>query len=235
MKSKILLIVVMLLVSFVPALPAQAAGISLQVIPARNVKQGESWTLKGWSDIKGQSRFTMNGTILDSDKSTSGFTTVDTTNLPVGVNLTFCFAVSEKTSSWKEVATSCQTYQVEAGHGKSISQPSNPNQSTFQCGEWVAKYTLGDIVKVAEPGDTATSNDKPLNLRELPGMKSKIIGDVPAGTFVKLLEGPVCKDNWIWWKIQHKEKTGWLVERGGSKGYDQLVAPSAEDLNNMNN
>lgn len=53
-------------------------------------------------------------------------------------------------------------------------------------------------------------------LWESPSTSSQLLHTVPLGTKLKILEGPVCAENLIWYKFTYKGKTGWIpIERKG--------------------
>jgi streptogramin lyase len=66
-------------------------------------------------------------------------------------------------------------------------------------------------------GDLATvSKDPPLpnRLRAEPNTSSTILGQVEAGGEVGIVDGPVCSNNWIWWKVRTTKagQGGWTSE-----------------------
>jgi hypothetical protein len=52
-----------------------------------------------------------------------------------------------------------------------------------------------------------------LKVRENPGLSSPEIKTQPKGTSGKILEGPVCADNYVWWKVKYQDgTTGWSAQ-----------------------
>jgi len=52
-----------------------------------------------------------------------------------------------------------------------------------------------------------------LKVRENPGLAALEIRNQPKGTSGKILEGPVCADNYIWWKVEYQDgAVGWSAQ-----------------------
>jgi hypothetical protein len=53
-------------------------------------------------------------------------------------------------------------------------------------------------------------------VRSLPGRgpDSQIIGQIPEGSIVKVLEGPTCASGYFWWKVDAGLVSGWTAEGG---------------------
>ncbi len=63
------------------------------------------------------------------------------------------------------------------------------------------------------------TNGQPVKLRNEPGLSGKFLLNLLEGEIFKVVDGPICKDGYNWWKIQtNKEIFGWAAE-GNSKGY----------------
>ncbi len=65
----------------------------------------------------------------------------------------------------------------------------------------------------------------PLNIRDNPGKKAKVIARVPADTRVKIIDGPKAMDGVLWWQVKvltssvidALDKTGWCAEFDGAQ------------------
>ena len=64
---------------------------------------------------------------------------------------------------------------------------------------------VGDTVTVANTGGIG------LLLRSSPGLKYPKITNLPDGTRMKVIGGPVQADGYIWWRLQGNPGTGWSV------------------------
>jgi SH3-like domain-containing protein len=53
---------------------------------------------------------------------------------------------------------------------------------------------------------------KNINIRYEPGIDSKIIGQLSPRKIFKVLDGPQCRDGFVWWKIDHGKIKGWVAE-----------------------
>lgn len=69
-------------------------------------------------------------------------------------------------------------------------------------------------VTITPPGQVAI----PVRVRSAAGRSGKIIGQITDGTTFTVEEGPVCKDNYAWWRITTDGIEGWVAE-GDSSGY----------------
>lgn len=49
-------------------------------------------------------------------------------------------------------------------------------------------------------------------IRESPGLDAERIGEMPAGSVLSILAGPVCADSYTWWLIRYGSVTGWTAE-----------------------
>lgn len=53
------------------------------------------------------------------------------------------------------------------------------------------------------------------NLRSNPGTSASVIGVIPPGGVVRVLDGPTCVDDLIWWQIAYENQIGWTAEGEG--------------------
>ncbi len=74
-----------------------------------------------------------------------------------------------------------------------------------------------DLLTQLAVGDTATvAIDPPLpnRVRQAPNTTGTILGYVDPGQSVTIIDGPVCSEGWVWWKVeaQSGSLTGWTAE-----------------------
>ncbi len=55
----------------------------------------------------------------------------------------------------------------------------------------------------------------PNRMRAEPG--GRYLRDIPAGGVFDVLEGPVCEDGFVWWKVRYRSVEGWTVEGRGDE------------------
>jgi serine/threonine protein kinase len=71
----------------------------------------------------------------------------------------------------------------------------------------VSHLSVGNSAYVSVITDTSNK------VRETPDLNGNDIGRVKPGESVTVLDGPVCEDNYIWWKVQSENGVvGWTVE-----------------------
>lgn len=70
----------------------------------------------------------------------------------------------------------------------------------------------------------------PNNVRSDAGQNYDLIGDIPPGQAMKILDGPKCADGWVWWKIQtlENELEGWTAE-GDQESYWLIPCASEKE------
>lgn len=62
------------------------------------------------------------------------------------------------------------------------------------------------------------TNGTPLRLRDS-AIDGNVISSFDEGTQLKIKDGPLCSDNYIWWKVAIKGKQGWMAEGDGSERF----------------
>jgi hypothetical protein len=71
-------------------------------------------------------------------------------------------------------------------------------------------------LRVGDRAEVCTKYDR-LIIRSDPGLGNSEITRLEPGEYVTVIDGPVCADNWSWWKIRMKTgAVGWVAEGGDS-------------------
>lgn len=70
------------------------------------------------------------------------------------------------------------------------------------------RLAMGQQARVL-PGD-------PNNIRERPGLGSRVLGLIPGGGTFAVTGGPFCADGITWWIVSYNDITGWTAEGQGS-------------------
>lgn len=107
------------------------------------------------------------------------------------------------------------------------STPGKTASPTPAAGEW--EPCAGSYPSRLHVGDRAyVSFDPPLanRVRARPDSDAVIEGTIDPGDKVKIIDGPVCADNWVWWKINAENEVlvGWTSE-GDFEGYWLVPMP----------
>jgi len=67
------------------------------------------------------------------------------------------------------------------------------------------------------------SPGNPNRLRTSSGLNSTLITEIPGGSVITILAGPVCKDGYAWWRVNFNGTEGWTAD---GKGNDYWIVPS---------
>jgi hypothetical protein len=73
------------------------------------------------------------------------------------------------------------------------------------------RLSIGARAYVRDPAGGNAGN----RVRGTPGLSGKRVGSVPAGKTLRVLQGPVCKDGMVWWRVRAEGKhalRGWTSE-----------------------
>jgi hypothetical protein len=124
---------------------------------------------------------------------------------------------------WIENETEAEVYRIDAESGKVTDvlstgakpAPTPEPTATLEPGmepECDARYPS----RLAKGGKAYVNEDPPLpnRVRVEPDSNAEVIGQIEPGEIVNLVDGPLCKDGWVWWYIQSRKSglTGWTSE-----------------------
>jgi hypothetical protein len=106
-----------------------------------------------------------------------------------------------------------------------ISAPVNPDdiRPLADCTSGWSRLQAGGQARVT--GDVGSS---PLRVRSEPVLGDNIIAMFPAGTIVDVLEGPVCADGLVFWKVHNAiipGGMGWAAEGNGTEYFLEPYKP----------
>lgn len=74
-------------------------------------------------------------------------------------------------------------------------------------------------LSVGEDAIVCTKSD-PVRLRKGPSLNNKIIKQYYPGSVLSVIDGPICANNWSWWKVRAQDgNVGWMAEGGDSIDY----------------
>ncbi|HEX2618916.1 MAG TPA: SH3 domain-containing protein, partial [Phototrophicaceae bacterium] len=68
-------------------------------------------------------------------------------------------------------------------------------------------------------GESQVTPGLPNRIRTTPSIDDRIgvvIGEVPGGGVVTVIDGPVCADGYGWWKINYEGNVGWTADGDGN-------------------
>jgi TolB protein len=98
-----------------------------------------------------------------------------------------------------------------------------PSTSGPNCTSGWTRLTAGTLAQVSEA--STTSN----RVRARPSRGNDVIAQLPPGTVVNVLEGPVCADGLVFWKVESElipSGVGWTAE-GTGQGVEYYLEPYA--------
>jgi hypothetical protein len=109
------------------------------------------------------------------------------------------------------------------------SETASPEVAGGDCTQGWTQLNVGGYAKVA-----GAVNDPPNRVRSSPKKTSNnTIAQIPPGTIVHLIRGPVCADNLVFWKIEEDSLpagTGWTAEGDGQGYWLEPYTPVAETV-----
>ena len=81
--------------------------------------------------------------------------------------------------------------------------------------------SIGDVAVVSNTPPT------PNRVRARPSNRATVVGRLPPGETMEILDGPVCANGWLWWYVQglEQELRGWTAEGDGS---NQWLLPAGD-------
>lgn len=66
-----------------------------------------------------------------------------------------------------------------------------------------------------------------INRRADVGLSAERVGQIPSGDIVRVMDGPVCADGYVWWLLSYDGTLGWTVEGDSESGDYWLEAVSS--------
>lgn len=148
------------------------------------------------------------------------FVTDSATNQPVGEGFANRSAVplfpQEYLISVPALDIADQLVTVERGRGVSLSiaEDGNLTINTNDSGciaEFCPDVPLPRLT-IGEMGRVSAQDPRPLNVRNAPGLSASRIYQLPIGSTFEVLDGPICRDGYLWWNIKSTEGEGWAAE-----------------------
>ncbi len=95
----------------------------------------------------------------------------------------------------------------------------------------LASRLTTNIRAQVEPGPGSANN-----LRDAPGLDSKVIDQISPGERFQVLSGPDCFDGYLWWQVNFDGKVGWTAEYNpATRDYwlEPLTAPVNPSLDDL--
>lgn len=101
-----------------------------------------------------------------------------------------------------------------------------PPSATPETWDACPGYEVRSRMQVGMQAQIALDPPLPNRVRETPSALAKIAGFIDPGGKLEILEGPVCEEGWIWWRVKELDSdlTGWTAE-GDTSGYWLVPLP----------
>jgi hypothetical protein len=98
--------------------------------------------------------------------------------------------------------------------------PSPPPSPTAVCSDAPRNRLI-----LHERGRVLPDDPRPINLRSAPGTDNTVLMQIPIRALFYVLEGPICADNFAWYKIRYQGREGWIAEGDLSSYYVEPYLP----------
>ena len=66
------------------------------------------------------------------------------------------------------------------------------------------------------------------NIRGGASANETLLGQIPAGGSFVVLEGPVCNEDFLWWRVDYNGLIGWIAEGRGSTYWLEPAGPLSQ-------
>ncbi len=77
--------------------------------------------------------------------------------------------------------------------------------------------TLPSMLMPGRQGRVSNATPDPNRVRSAPSQSGEIVGQIPAGAYFDVLEGPTCADDAAWFKVRYEKLEGWMKEGSASE------------------
>lgn len=65
---------------------------------------------------------------------------------------------------------------------------------------------------VGERGRVLPDDPRPVNVRAEAGTDSRVLTQMPVNAIFTVLAGPVCEEEYSWYRVSYRESEGWIAE-----------------------
>ena len=127
-------------------------------------------------------------------------------------------------SIWVQSHTGASLTRIDPSSGEVLAEITTGSKLRPTSTPW-PELSPGEVCQGDYPthltlyGRAVVSPDPPVpnRVRAEPNQRANILGEVQPGQGMTIIEGPVCTDGWIWWKVQtdHTNLIGWTAEGDG--------------------
>ncbi len=76
-----------------------------------------------------------------------------------------------------------------------------------------------------ERGIVLPDDPRPINMRSDPGTENRVLVQIPIRAIFYVIDGPVCSDDFTWYKIRYKGREGWIAEGDLTSYYVEPYLP----------
>jgi len=148
--------------------------------------------------------------------------------------------IETQTSSVELVATATPTEQPFSAVTTPIPVAMQPTPRPTQhpslpalpdeVGSNVCPNTQPSLLMPGRQGRVSNTDPTPNRVRQEPSAQAAILGEIPAGAYFDVLEGPSCMDDGAWFKVRFDTLEGWMKEGSSTEYWVMSITSNAQIL-----
>jgi len=77
-----------------------------------------------------------------------------------------------------------------------------------------------------ERGRVLDNDPRPVNIRSLPGVNTRIVAAIPPDAIFFVIEGPRCEEDYAWYYVRYQRTEGWIAEGDPTSYYVEPYPPA---------
>ena len=90
--------------------------------------------------------------------------------------------------------------------------------------------TQPSLLMPGRQGRVSNATPDPNRVRAEPNAQAEMLGEIPAGAYFDVLEGPTCADDGAWFKVRYETMEGWMKEGSSTEYWVMPIVADARTL-----